>query len=68
MKKKGFGAVKYKPAICQEDLINLYDVNGVALNPCTPQGLLNTAPLEPSFGKIVIGWSSSKIVSGGPTL
>jgi hypothetical protein len=42
MKKKGFGAVKYKPAICQEDLINLYDVNGVALNPCTPQGLLNT--------------------------
>jgi hypothetical protein len=41
MKKKGFGVVKHKPAICQEDLINLYDVNGVALNPCTPQGLLN---------------------------
>lgn len=41
MKKKGFGAVKHKPAICQEDLIKLYDVSGVALNPCTPQGLLN---------------------------
>jgi hypothetical protein len=41
MKKKGFGAVKHNPAICQEDLIKLYDVNGVALNPCTPQGLLN---------------------------
>ena len=33
--------VKHKPAICQEDLIKLYDVNGVALNPCTPQRLLN---------------------------
>jgi hypothetical protein len=41
MKKKGFGAVKHKPAICQEDLIKLYDINDVALNPCTPQGLLN---------------------------
>jgi hypothetical protein len=40
MKKKSFGAVKHKPAICQEDLIKLYDVTGVALNPCTPQGLL----------------------------
>jgi hypothetical protein len=26
------------------------------------------AQLEPNFDKIVIGWSSSKIVSGGPTL
>jgi hypothetical protein len=41
MKKKGFGAVKHKPVICQEDLIKPYDVNGVVLNPCTPQGLLN---------------------------
>jgi hypothetical protein len=41
MKKKGFGAVKHKPAIWQEDLIKLYDVHGFALNPCTPQGLLN---------------------------
>ena len=41
MKKKGFGAVKHKPAIFQEDLIKLYDVSGVALNSCTPQGLLN---------------------------
>jgi hypothetical protein len=24
--------------------------------------------LEPNFDKIVIGWSSSKIVSGGPAL
>jgi hypothetical protein len=40
-KKKGFGAVKHKPAICQENLIKLYDVNGVALNPFTPRGLLN---------------------------
>jgi hypothetical protein len=24
------------------------------------------AQLEPNFDKIVIGWSSSKIVSGGP--
>jgi hypothetical protein len=47
MKKKGFGAVKHKPAIFQEDLIKLYDVNGVALNPCTQQGLL---PLDEVFG------------------
>ena len=26
------------------------------------------AQLEPNFDKIVIGWSSSKFVSGGPTL
>ena len=26
------------------------------------------AQLEPNFDKIVIGWSSSKIVSGGPAL
>ena len=41
MKKKGFGAVKHKPAICQENIIKLYDVSGVAFNSCTPQGLLN---------------------------
>ena len=26
------------------------------------------AQLEPNFDEIVIGWSSSKIVSGGPAL
>jgi hypothetical protein len=26
------------------------------------------AQLEPNFDKIAIGWSSSKIVSGGPAL
>ena len=41
MKKKGFAAVEHKPVICQEDLVKLYDVTNVALNPNTPTGLLN---------------------------
>jgi hypothetical protein len=41
MKKKGFAAVEHKPAICPEDLVKLYDVTNVALNPNTPTGLLS---------------------------
>lgn len=41
LKKKGLGGVEHNPAICHEDLMKLYDVNGVALNSNTPHGLLN---------------------------
>ena len=41
MKKKGFGAVEHKPAICPEDLVKLYDVTNVALSPNTHTCLLS---------------------------
>jgi hypothetical protein len=54
--------------VSDEDFLWEFPIGSYVKLSSAVVAILPVAQLEPTFDKIVIGWSSSKIVSGGPAL